>query len=181
MREVAERRQQLELEHEQALAILKFKQDEIKRLQRVRNTESGALLNVFTGIFLPGTIVETFIFEQWRCALSSRRQPLGTSKLVSAVCSELHFYEQTMEITMAFFNVFLIIRLSYSPRGSMKEWFRCWRWVFMTPLWIERQINDFMSCSAFIISANPRHVHENVKCLEKIKRKAEKRCFGSGI
>lgn len=37
MREVAERRQQLELEHEQALAILKFKQDEIKRLQRVRN------------------------------------------------------------------------------------------------------------------------------------------------
>uniref|UniRef100_A0A3Q3ANK3 TSPO associated protein 1 n=1 Tax=Kryptolebias marmoratus TaxID=37003 RepID=A0A3Q3ANK3_KRYMA len=32
MREVAERRQQLELEHEQALAILKFKQDEIKRL-----------------------------------------------------------------------------------------------------------------------------------------------------
>lgn len=40
MREVAERRQQLELEHEQALAILKFKQDEIKRLQRVRNTPS---------------------------------------------------------------------------------------------------------------------------------------------
>lgn len=38
MREVAERRQQLELEHEQALAILKFKQDEIKRLQRVKNT-----------------------------------------------------------------------------------------------------------------------------------------------
>nr|XP_046185818.1 peripheral-type benzodiazepine receptor-associated protein 1-like isoform X2 [Oncorhynchus gorbuscha] len=34
MREVAERRQQLELEHEQALAILKFKQNEIKRLQR---------------------------------------------------------------------------------------------------------------------------------------------------
>uniref|UniRef100_A0A673K897 RIMS binding protein 2 n=1 Tax=Sinocyclocheilus rhinocerous TaxID=307959 RepID=A0A673K897_9TELE len=38
MREVAERRQQLELEHEQALAILKFKQDEIKRLQRVSCT-----------------------------------------------------------------------------------------------------------------------------------------------
>lgn len=38
MREVAERRQHLELEHEQALAILKFKQDEIKRLQRVRST-----------------------------------------------------------------------------------------------------------------------------------------------
>lgn len=43
MREVAERRQQLELEHEQALAILKFKQDEIKRLQRVRATASVAL------------------------------------------------------------------------------------------------------------------------------------------
>ncbi|XP_061819121.1 RIMS-binding protein 2 isoform X2 [Nerophis lumbriciformis] len=36
MRDVAERRQQLELEHEQALAILKFKQDEIKRLQRAQ-------------------------------------------------------------------------------------------------------------------------------------------------
>uniref|UniRef100_A0A8C9VHT3 RIMS-binding protein 2-like n=1 Tax=Scleropages formosus TaxID=113540 RepID=A0A8C9VHT3_SCLFO len=35
MREVAERRQQLEFEHEQALAILTFKQDEVKRLQRV--------------------------------------------------------------------------------------------------------------------------------------------------
>uniref|UniRef100_A0A669EMA7 TSPO associated protein 1 n=1 Tax=Oreochromis niloticus TaxID=8128 RepID=A0A669EMA7_ORENI len=39
MREVAERRQQLELEHEQALAILKFKQDEIKRLQRSKVRE----------------------------------------------------------------------------------------------------------------------------------------------
>ncbi|KAJ8275805.1 hypothetical protein COCON_G00075570 [Conger conger] len=36
MREVAERRQQLELDHDQALAILKFKQDEIKRLQRAQ-------------------------------------------------------------------------------------------------------------------------------------------------
>lgn len=43
MREVAERRQQLELEHEQALAILKFKQDEIKRLQRVRDAASVVL------------------------------------------------------------------------------------------------------------------------------------------
>ena len=43
MREVAERRQQLELEHEQALAILKFKQDEIKRLHRVRTTASCTL------------------------------------------------------------------------------------------------------------------------------------------
>uniref|UniRef100_A0A671L8R1 RIMS-binding protein 2 n=1 Tax=Sinocyclocheilus anshuiensis TaxID=1608454 RepID=A0A671L8R1_9TELE len=39
MREVAEHRQQLELEHEQALAILKFKQDEIKRLQRAKVRE----------------------------------------------------------------------------------------------------------------------------------------------
>ncbi|KAL4647784.1 RIMS-binding protein 2-like [Arapaima gigas] len=36
MREVAERRQQLEFEHEQALAILTFKQDEVKRLQRAQ-------------------------------------------------------------------------------------------------------------------------------------------------
>lgn len=42
MREVAERRQQLELEHEQALAILKFKQDEIKRLQRVQKKKKTA-------------------------------------------------------------------------------------------------------------------------------------------
>lgn len=47
MREVAERRQQLELEHEQALAILKFKQDEIKRLQRVRTTPPCAYLIFF--------------------------------------------------------------------------------------------------------------------------------------
>ncbi|KAK1787877.1 hypothetical protein P4O66_016357, partial [Electrophorus voltai] len=36
MREVAERRQHLELEHEQALAVLKFKQEEITRLQRAQ-------------------------------------------------------------------------------------------------------------------------------------------------
>lgn len=42
MREVAERRQQLELEHEQALAILKFKQDEIKRLQRVKKKKTAS-------------------------------------------------------------------------------------------------------------------------------------------
>nr|XP_023698429.1 RIMS-binding protein 2-like [Paramormyrops kingsleyae] len=36
MREVAERRQQLEFEHDQALAVLTFKQDEVKRLQRAQ-------------------------------------------------------------------------------------------------------------------------------------------------
>lgn len=36
MREAAERRQQLELEHEQALAALKAKQQEIDLLQKVR-------------------------------------------------------------------------------------------------------------------------------------------------
>ncbi|KAG9348645.1 hypothetical protein JZ751_002385, partial [Albula glossodonta] len=36
MREVTERRQQLEQEHEQALAILAFKQNEVKRLQRAQ-------------------------------------------------------------------------------------------------------------------------------------------------
>jgi len=36
MREAAERRQQLELEHEQALAVLSAKQQEIDLLQKVR-------------------------------------------------------------------------------------------------------------------------------------------------
>jgi len=36
MREAAERRQQLELEHEQALAVLNAKQQEIEVLQKVR-------------------------------------------------------------------------------------------------------------------------------------------------
>jgi RIMS-binding protein 2 len=36
MREAAERRQQLELEHEQALAVLNAKQQEIELLQKVR-------------------------------------------------------------------------------------------------------------------------------------------------
>lgn len=35
MREAAERRQQLELEHEQALAVLNTKQQEIELLQKV--------------------------------------------------------------------------------------------------------------------------------------------------
>lgn len=35
MREAAERRQQLELEHEQALAVLNAKQQEIELLQKV--------------------------------------------------------------------------------------------------------------------------------------------------
>lgn len=38
MREAAERRQQLELEHEQALAVLNAKQQEIDLLQKVRET-----------------------------------------------------------------------------------------------------------------------------------------------
>lgn len=39
MREAAERRQQLELEHEQALAVLNAKQQEIDLLQKVRGTQ----------------------------------------------------------------------------------------------------------------------------------------------
>ena len=39
MREAAERRQQLELEHEQALAVLNAKQQEIDLLQKVRKFE----------------------------------------------------------------------------------------------------------------------------------------------
>lgn len=43
MREAAERRQQLELEHEQALAVLNAKQQEIELLQKVgRENEKEA-------------------------------------------------------------------------------------------------------------------------------------------
>lgn len=59
MREVAERRQQLELEHEQALAILKFKQDEIKRLQRVGHTLPSYCFS-FKGIVHPSTHPHVF-------------------------------------------------------------------------------------------------------------------------
>lgn len=41
MREAAERRQQLELEHEQALAVLNAKQQEIDLLQKVRGCAAG--------------------------------------------------------------------------------------------------------------------------------------------
>lgn len=43
MREAAERRQQLELEHEQALAILNAKQQEIDLLQKVSWAGAGGL------------------------------------------------------------------------------------------------------------------------------------------
>lgn len=43
MREAAERRQQLELEHEQALAVLNAKQQEIDLLQKVRGPPLLAL------------------------------------------------------------------------------------------------------------------------------------------
>lgn len=41
MREAAERRQQLELEHEQALAVLHAKQQEIELLQKVSGGHAG--------------------------------------------------------------------------------------------------------------------------------------------
>jgi len=41
MREAAERRQQLELEHEQALAVLNAKQQEIELLQKVSGGEES--------------------------------------------------------------------------------------------------------------------------------------------
>lgn len=41
MREAAERRQQLELEHEQALAVLNAKQQEIELLQKVGDGDRG--------------------------------------------------------------------------------------------------------------------------------------------
>lgn len=69
MREVAERRQQLELEHEQALAILKFKQDEIKRLQRVRATTSHTLTMFRRNIFLLHSplVALSLTMGRWAC------------------------------------------------------------------------------------------------------------------
>lgn len=52
MREAAERRQQLELEHEQALAVLNAKQQEIDLLQKVSWTW-GWGLRVGAGWLLP--------------------------------------------------------------------------------------------------------------------------------
>lgn len=48
MREAAERRQQLELEHEQALAVLNAKQQEIELLQKVRGPLCCSLLSQVT-------------------------------------------------------------------------------------------------------------------------------------
>ena len=50
MREAAERRQQLELEHEQALAVLNAKQQEIDLLQKVSRAEAGGWGEVGGGL-----------------------------------------------------------------------------------------------------------------------------------
>lgn len=50
MREAAERRQQLELEHEQALAVLNAKQQEIELLQKVNQwARRGVLWPIVAG------------------------------------------------------------------------------------------------------------------------------------
>lgn len=46
MRNVAERRQQLEVEHKEALLVLQEKQEEVRRLQQVRGVwQEGVLLS----------------------------------------------------------------------------------------------------------------------------------------
>lgn len=50
MREAAERRQQLELEHEQALAVLNAKQQEIDLLQKVRELRSHITHSTMRGL-----------------------------------------------------------------------------------------------------------------------------------
>lgn len=47
MRDVAERRQQLELEHEKALLTLRKKQNEARQLQQVRRLARRLLLSLF--------------------------------------------------------------------------------------------------------------------------------------
>lgn len=79
MREVAERRQQLELEHEQALAILKFKQDEIKRLQRVRATVSFAVLHILhKSLLLEINDVPKVFFQPCSCKMRGFAQQEAT-------------------------------------------------------------------------------------------------------
>ena len=99
MREVAERRQQLELEHEQALAILKFKQDEIKRLQRVRTTASLCHLQIY---FLQKLNHQVLVFGNGGLC------PAGGNlwapmKHHMKLCCELEFYEQTTNVTVMSF------------------------------------------------------------------------------
>lgn len=47
------------------------------------------------------------------------------------------------------FHFILIIRPSYSPRESMREWFRCWRWVCITVLWLLSKEDDFYPPQCF--------------------------------
>lgn len=59
MRNVAERRQQLEVEHKEALLVLQEKQEEVRRLQQVRGVwQEGVLLSEWTP-------APCFL---WRCA-----------------------------------------------------------------------------------------------------------------
>lgn len=101
MREVAERRQQLELEHEQALAILKFKQDEIKRLQRVKNRLLYTLyfyhkhLSLMADFSLP---VENGVH---RPAGGNLQAPIKLGFLQQhLLCCEFEFYDQITNVTL---------------------------------------------------------------------------------
>lgn len=83
MREAAERRQQLELEHEQALAVLNAKQQEIDLLQKVR--ELGLLNTHSTFLFVQlmpvSWIRELFLGSPVRYIQSNK----GKSKLKDCI------------------------------------------------------------------------------------------------
>lgn len=86
MREAAERRQQLELEHEQALAVLNAKQQEIDLLQKVRelrllNTHSTRGLS-FVACPACARVMGQRAFVEHRCDTYSPAKVKVASKTV---------------------------------------------------------------------------------------------------
>lgn len=72
--------------------------------------------------------------------------------------SRLDFHRQATQLTLTFMS-FAPSRPSYLPRGSMKGWFRCWRWVWTTPMSLFGKQNNFYP---FVPSTpNPLITHTN--------------------
>lgn len=70
----------------------------------------------------------------------------------------LDFHRQATQLTLAFMS-FAPSRPSYLPRGSMKGWFRCWRWVWTTPVSLSGKQHNFYP---FVPSTrNPLITHTN--------------------
>lgn len=72
--------------------------------------------------------------------------------------SRLDFHRQATQLTLTFMS-FAPSRPSSLPRGSMKGWFRCWRWVWTTPMSLFGKQNNFYP---FVPSTpNPLITHTN--------------------